>query len=93
MENRLEEDIVYGAEPLGPRVAAVQPMNGYRVLLTFDNGEKRLFDASALLHSPAFQPLQSEAFFRLVRVMHGTICWPGDIDYCPDTLYAQSQPV
>ena len=90
MENRLDE-IVVGAESLGPRVVSVRPLPDYKLALTFDNGERRTFDAAPLLEYPAFKPLKSETFFNMVRVQYGTICWPGDIDYCPDTLYAQSK--
>ena len=26
-------------------------------------------------------------------IEYGTVVWPQEIDYCPDTLYAQSIPV
>ena len=84
-------DVVCG-EPLGPRVVAVTPDANYVLHITFDNGEKRRFDAAPLLKFPAFSRLQTESFFRQVKPAYGTILWPNDIDYCPDTLYAQSQP-
>lgn len=83
-------EFVFG-EALGPRVRRVVPLPDYQLQLTFSNGEERLFDASALLDFPAFAPLKDKAFFNLVRADYGTVCWPGDIDYCPDTLYAQSR--
>ena len=83
-------EIICGSERLGPRVRKVTPMHGYKLRIEFSNAEERLFDAEPLLAYPAFQPLRDEAFFRLVRAEYGTICWPGDIDYCPDTLYMQS---
>ena len=85
-------EIIYGSQPLGPRVRGAVPLSGHRLQLTFSNNEERIFDASPLLAFPAFAPLKDESFFRLVTVDYGTVCWPGDIDYCPDTLYAQSVP-
>lgn len=85
-----DSDIAFGPEPLGPRVTAVQPLPDYKLALTFGNGEQRVFDAAPLLDYPAFKPLKDKAFFALVRAQYGTVCWPGDIDYCPDTLYQQS---
>ena len=90
MENRLD-DVITAPQPLGPRVTAVRPLADYQLALTFDNGEHRTFDARPLLDYPAFAKLRSETFFRLVQVQFGTICWPGDIDYCADTLYLQSK--
>ena len=83
-------EIIRGAERPGPRVRKVTPMPGYKLRIEFSNAEERLFDTAPLLAYPAFQPLCDEAFFRLVRNEYGTICWPGDIDYCPDTLYMRS---
>lgn len=90
MENRLD-DILVAPQPLGSRLAAVCPLPDYQLALTFDNREHRIFDAKPLLDYPAFAQLRSEPFFRLVQVQFGTICWPGDIDYCADTLYLQSK--
>ena len=82
-------DTIKGA-PLGPRVTAVTPNDNYELLLTFNNGEKRMFDAHQLLGMTVFSPLKNMSFFKSVKVEYGTVVWPQDIDYCPDTLYAQS---
>lgn len=79
--------------PLGPRVTAVIPNDNYELLLTFNNGEKRLFDARQLLDIKVFEPLKNVSFFKLVKAAFGTVVWPDDIDYCPDTLYMQSVPI
>ena len=85
-------DIIKGA-PLGPRVTEVIASDNYELLLTFNNGEKKKFDASSLLDMKVFAPLKNIAFFKSVKVEFGTVVWPRDIDYCPDTLYMQSVPV
>ena len=82
-------DIIKGA-PLGPRVTEVIPNDNYELLLTFNNGEKRKFDAHQLLDMKVFAPLKNMSFFKSVKVEFGTVVWPQDIDYCPDTLYEQS---
>ena len=82
-------DIISGIA-LDPRVAAVVPLDDYKLLLTFTNGERRVFDAKPLLDIPAFKPLSSKSFFKLVTVAYGTVAWGRDIDYCPDTLYSES---
>lgn len=85
------DDIVSGAA-LGPRVTDVSPMEDYRLFLTFTNGECRIFDAKPLLSVRAYRPLQNEQLFNAVKVAYGSVLWPNDIDYCPDTLYEQSVP-
>ena len=88
----MDDTILYG-EPLGPRVTAVRATDDYRLYLSFTNGEERVFDARPLLSLPAFRPLNNLEFFKSVRTGFGTILWPKDIDYCPDTLYEKSAPV
>ncbi len=92
MENRMDDELVVAGEALGPRVISVHPLPDYKLSLAFNNGERRVFDVKPLLSFPAFAPLKNEMLFHAVRVQFGTICWPGNIDYCPDTLYMQSVP-
>lgn len=87
----MPDSIIYG-EPLGPRVASVLPLEDYKLLLSFTNGEKRIFDAKPLLSLKPFKPLQSNQLFKAVKLAYGSVLWPNDIDYCPDTLYAESVP-
>ena len=83
------EDIIIG-KPLGPRIVSADAKENYMLLLTFSNGEKRLFDVGPLLELSVYKPLLNYAFFQSVRVEHGTVVWPQDIDCCPDTLYEES---
>ena len=86
------DDVICGV-PLGPRVVEAFPSADHTLYLTFNNGEKRVFDAKPLLSMRVFQPLGNDEFFASVKVNCGTIVWPRDIDYCPDTLYSESIPV
>lgn len=74
-------------------VVSVQPQADYRLLLEFENGEKRCFDMKPFLHKKPFDRIENPAFFRLARVLYGTVVWPGNIDIAPETLYDGSVPV
>ena len=87
------QDFLIHGEPLGPRVAEALPMEGYQLRLTFTNGDQRIFDAKPLFSFEAFKPLANKEFFGSVKVAYGSVLWPDDIDYCPDTLYAESRPL
>ena len=88
----MQNDIVSG-ESLSPRVATVLPVDDYKLFLTFTNGEQRIFDATPLLAFRAYKPLISKHLFEAVKVAYGSVLWPQDIDYCPDTLYAESMAI
>lgn len=86
-------EIIKGRESLGPRVRSVKVMPGHMLDLTFTNGERRIYDVTPLLEWPAYRPLRSEALFSAARAEYGSVCWPGDIDCCPDRLYRDSTPL
>lgn len=76
---------------MNPRVRAVRPLPGYRLEITFTNGEKGVYDCRPLLHWGVFRELQDAAYFQEVRAEGGTVVWPHEQDICPDTLYAHAR--
>ena len=75
---------------MNPRVTHVRPKKGYRLEITFANGEVGEYDCSQLLDFGVFQELKDKAYFRQVRASGGTAVWPHEQDICPDTLYVDS---
>ena len=61
--------------------------------LTFNTGEQRLFDARPYLNRGAFARLQHPALFKQAYVAFDTVCWPGDLDIAPETLYDRSAAI
>lgn len=78
---------------MNPRLTNVIAHADHSLTLTFANGETRHFDLAPYLRYPCFEPLKQPAFFLLARCEHGTVAWPQNIDFDPDTLYLESQPV
>ena len=78
---------------MNPRVKSVSPEDGYKLRLTFTNGEVRVYDCSHLLDFGVFKELREVAYFRQVHAALGTVVWPNEQDICPDTLYEDSQEV
>jgi hypothetical protein len=64
----------------------------YQLEIEFSNGEVRLFDAKPYLEKGVFQALKDPARFRQAYVAFDTVCWPGNLDIAPETLYDRSQP-
>ena len=79
------------AAPLNPRVQAVEVLPRWQLLLTFTNGEKRVYHAERLLTLPAYAGLPD--VFHQAHVAFGTVMWSDDLDVSPDTLYEMSTPV
>jgi hypothetical protein len=74
-------------------VVNVKPLQNHRLDLTFEGGEKRIFDVSKFLEIGAFRELKDERLFNSVRVSFDTVEWENGIDLDPETLYADSVPV
>ncbi|MBF0130421.1 MAG: DUF2442 domain-containing protein [Alphaproteobacteria bacterium] len=76
-----------------PEVTTVQALEGFTLLLTFANGERRLFSVEPYLDRGVFKELRDPAYFRSVRAISGFVAWPHEQDFSPDTLYLRSAPV
>lgn len=74
-------------------VKEVQPSNDYTLLLTFADGEQKLYNARPLLDKAIYSPLKNPAFFMKARAECGTVVWNDDIDIAPEHLYECSVPV
>ncbi len=77
-------------------VTEVEPLEDYQLLLTFENGEKRIFDMKPYLDKGIFQELKDSKMFRTVRVSFDSIEWDNQADIDPEILYEKSivyQPI
>lgn len=78
---------------MNPRVIKVHPNKDFTITLTFANGEVRRFDVKPYLDKGIFQALRDARMFNTVRPVLGSIQWQGGQDFCPDTLYMDSEPL
>ena len=79
--------------PETPKVVQVEPHNDHTMTLTFAGGEQRRFDLTPLLNTEVFAPLRDLNLFRSVRIVYGSLEWPGERDLAYDMLYVESTPV
>ena len=77
---------------MNPRVITVHPNPDYTITLTFANGEVRRFDVKPYLDKGIFRELRDLQNFNTVKPSLGSIQWQGGQDFCPDTLYMDSEP-
>ena len=78
---------------MNPYVKSIQFRDDYCLLLTFENGEKRVFDLKPYFNKPVFARLKNAALFKTARVVSGSVEWQGEIDLSYDTLYLESKAV
>lgn len=73
------------------RVAEVTALPGCRLSVRFIDGLAGTVDMSALIAAPSagvFASLRDCAVFDQVRVEHGAVVWPGDLDLAPAAMHA-----
>ena len=75
-----------------PDIKEVKTLENYKLLLTFANGEKKIFDVQPYLHYPVFKPLTNVDEFNSFKIADGTIEWRCGADLSPDTFYIDSKP-
>ncbi len=72
-------------------VIKVEPLKDYKLLLTFNNNEKKIKDMKPYLDKGVFKKLNNINFFNTVEIKYGTISWGKNIDMCADSLYDTSE--
>lgn len=75
------------------KVTAVRALDDYQLELGFNTGETRLFDVRPYLDKGIFTELRGPAYFRSVRLAFGTVAWPNEQDFGPESLSVESRPV
>lgn len=71
-------------------VRDVAPRENYELLLTFENGEKRIFNMIEYLDFGLFQELKDTSLFKSVHVVLDSIEWANGADLDPEELFQNS---
>lgn len=76
------------------QVTGVEPLDGHRLRIAFNDGMIREIDCAFLLHGTLGEPLRDPDYFRQVRVddESRTIVWPNGLDPAPELLHDLRQP-
>jgi len=75
------------------RVKSVEPLEKFRVRITFQNEVQKEIDLERFLRGEIFEPIRNDPkIFRSVKVIGGTIGWDNGADIDPDVLYYDLKP-
>lgn len=73
-------------------VKHVKPLAEYKLLLTFENNENKIFDVTPYLEIGKFAELKDISLFNSVVVCFDSIEWANHLDLDPEVLYKNSEP-
>ena len=76
-----------------PILKDVEALDNYKLILTFGEGEKRLYNFTPNLSHKFYAALSDARLFKAVSVRNGEIEWITGQDFCPHTLYEDSEPM
>lgn len=65
----------------------------YTIICTFNNGEKKKVDISALFHLPIFAELKDKNEFMKFGLDPFTVCWENGADIAPSYLLTHGLPI
>lgn len=77
---------------MNPGPIAVEALRDFELLITFENGERKVFDVKPLLHFPIYKRINNKGFFSLAKADGMCVYWSDDIDLCPDMVYEKGIP-
>ena len=77
-----------------PKIKQVEPIAKKKLLVTFSNNTKKIYDCFSLIKEQTFKPLLNDAIFRSVKVdRHGYgIIWSDEIDLSESELWINGLP-
>jgi hypothetical protein len=77
---------------LQPKIINLIPTKDYKLILTYDSGEKKIFDVVPYINGDWYNELLSNDYFLSVEIICGGIGieWPNGQDISPHELYENS---
>ena len=75
---------------LCPRPVSVKPAENYNLIVCFDNGETKIFNAAPYLIGDWFGKLRDPSEFETVHISEKHVEWRGGQDIAPHELYENS---
>ena len=76
---------------MNPKVKNVVVEKDFKLVITFTNGEEKVFDVRPYLEIGVFKSLKNVAMYSTAHVEYGTVVWQNNVDFDPDTLYLEGK--
>lgn len=75
------------------RVKEVEPRDDYTLILTFEDGARKLFNMKPHLNRGVFRELKDIDMFKTARVCFSSVAWANEADFDPEALYELGLPL
>ncbi len=78
---------------LQPKIIQAKPLDEYKLLLTFETNEEKVFDVNPYISGDWFGKLKDPSYFKTVHVSGSSIEWAGGQDIASHELYENSTTI
>ena len=72
---------------------AVKVLGNYLLYIEFSDGRKGTFDTKPYLEKGIFCELRDPVYFAKAYLAYGTVMWPHEQDFAPETIAAELKPM
>ncbi len=69
-----------------PDVIAFEILSDYKIKVTLSTGKTGIFNVTPYLDKGIFTELKDYNYFKRARIDFGTIVWPNEQDFSPETI-------
>ena len=76
-----------------PDVIHFEILTDHRIKVTLSNGKRGIFDVKPYLDRGIFKELKDYNYFKRARIEFGTLTWPNEQDFSPETIEIKMQKV
>ena len=76
-----------------PDVIDFEVLSDYKIKIILSNGNKGIFDVKPYLEKGIFKELKDYNYFKMARIEYGTITWPHEQDFSPETIEMKMQKI
>ncbi len=75
-----------------PDITHFEILTNHRIKVTLSNGKKGIFDVKPYLDRGIFKELKDYEYFKRARIEFGTLTWPNEQDFSPETIEIKMEP-
>lgn len=69
-----------------PKIVDFEILADYKIRVTLSTGKTGIFDVTPYLDKGVFSELKDYNYFKRARLAFGTIVWPNEQDFAPETI-------
>ncbi|MBS3908716.1 MAG: DUF2442 domain-containing protein [Actinobacteria bacterium] len=76
-----------------PDVIEFEILTDYRIKVTLSSGKTGVFNVAPYLDKGIFTELKDYSYFKRARIEFGTLVWPNEQDFSPETIEIKMEEI